>query len=195
MQNNNIVDIIKARKSYFPPQFDANKKIPDARIKALLETANYAPSHKRTEPWRFIVFSGEQVKAFYKNMLELFKQSNEDSSSVELKKRKWEMKAETVSHVIAVYMKRDEKHSVPRCEEEWAVACAVQNILLSASHFEIAGYWGTGELAYSEEMKKFLQIGNEDCCMGFLQFGILKEEVKMIEKKALTDIDEKVFWR
>lgn len=190
-----IVQIIKARKSIFPPQMQKGKKLDDDHIKSLLEMANYAPSHKRTEPWRFIVFSGEQVKTFYDNMFSLYKLKNPLSASIEMKRKKWEMKAKSVSHVIAVCMKRDEKERIPKCEEEWAVACAIQNILLSASHFGAAGYWGTGDLAYTEEMKKYLGLGIDDSCMGFLQFGLIKDDLNLVEKKPLTPIEEKIIWK
>ncbi|WP_157887062.1 hypothetical protein [Hymenobacter sp. PAMC 26628] len=40
------------------PQFESGKTTPDDLIWQLLENANWAPSHKRTAPWRSPVFTG-----------------------------------------------------------------------------------------------------------------------------------------
>ncbi len=44
---------------YLPNGIESGKPIPDDIIWQLLENANWAPTHKFTEPWRFTVFSGE----------------------------------------------------------------------------------------------------------------------------------------
>lgn len=195
MKKRQIPEIILERKSVYPAQMDPDQKIDKDVILKLLTAANYAPSHKRTEPWRFVIFADEKVRTFYEQLLKIQSSRTDDIKEIALKKKKWENKAKQVSHVIAIYMKRDEKHKVPQCEEEWAVACAVQNILLSAEVFGVCGYWGTGELAYTVEMKKFLNLSEEDQCMGFLQLGIMKEGINFPDKKPLGTIEEKIEWR
>lgn len=195
MRELQIPELILNRRSIYPPQMDATKSIEKEAILKLLESANYAPTHKRTEPWRFVVFAGEQVDAFYNQLYLIYKGKTDDAKSVEMKKKKWETKAKSVSHVIAICMNRDPKESVPSWEEEWAVACSVQNILLTAEPLGICGYWGTGDLAFSEEMKEFLKLSEKDRCMGFLQLGILKEGLNLPPKKPLSSIEEKIEWR
>lgn len=195
MKNRQIPEIILGRRSVYAAQMNPEKKIEKQVILKLLEAANYAPSHKRTEPWRFVVFADEKVKVFYEQLFYIYSSRNNDPKKIEQKKKKWEGKAKQVSHVIAICMHRDEKRSVPGCEEEWAVACAVQNILLSAEALGVCGYWGTGELTYTEEMKKFLNLSEEDRCMGFLHMGVLKEGMDFPYKKPLSPIHEKVEWR
>lgn len=70
-KTNNIVDfnieeinrLIKSRRSVFVDQF-SEQKIEKKIIHQLLENANWAPSHGKTEPWRFFVFSGKGLKKF-----------------------------------------------------------------------------------------------------------------------------------
>ncbi|HLY71921.1 MAG TPA: nitroreductase family protein, partial [Puia sp.] len=68
MINENVFDTVQLnllfqkRRSVFPEQYVAGKKIPDEIVMQLLENANWAPTHKLTEPWRFVVFSGEGLK-------------------------------------------------------------------------------------------------------------------------------------
>ena len=55
--------IIKLRRN-IKPQFFTSDVIPDQEIKDILESANWAPTHGFTEPWRFIVFSGSSRQNF-----------------------------------------------------------------------------------------------------------------------------------
>ena len=48
-------------------------KIDNAVIRDLLELANWAPTHGRTEPWRFIVYEGDAKKTFCADHAELYK--------------------------------------------------------------------------------------------------------------------------
>ena len=41
-----------------PSQYN-NLSIDDEHIKLILEAANWAPTHKKTEPWRFRVLNGQ----------------------------------------------------------------------------------------------------------------------------------------
>ena len=47
---------IRNRRSIYEFKMD---KIPKATITRLIETAVWAPNHKLTEPWRFIVITGK----------------------------------------------------------------------------------------------------------------------------------------
>ena len=65
-----IFDLIKERRSIFPPQF-IDKPISKETIEKILEAANWAPTHKKTEPWRFKVLMGEkkqELGAFLSNI-------------------------------------------------------------------------------------------------------------------------------
>jgi nitroreductase len=193
MDYQTIEEIIKSRRSLYPAQMDENKKIPDEDIWKLLELANYAPNHKLTEPWRFKIFSGEKVKDFY----DLLIQVNSEWTSVDEmrpKAKKLQEKAKIVSHVIVLYMKRDPQERVPAHEEEYACACAMQNMLLGMNSLNTIGYWGTGKAAASAAMRKALKLGKEDKCIGFLQLGVPKILPPESSRRKPGDVKEKTEW-
>lgn len=193
MEFTDIAKLIKSRRSLYPAQMDESKSITDEDIWKLLDLANYAPTHKLTEPWRFKVFAGKGVKDFYDELVRI----NAAWVSVDElrpKAEKLKKKAEVVSHVIALIMKRDPQKRIPIEEEEYAVACAVQNMLLAMESLNIIGYWGTGKAAFSDGMKRFLELGEEDKCMGFLQLGVPKILPPIETKRTPGDITEKVEW-
>src|SRR5690606_2784718 len=58
MQSNEVLKAIQSRRSVFQANFtdqDVNKE----DILTILDAANAAPTHKRTQPWRFTIFKGE----------------------------------------------------------------------------------------------------------------------------------------
>lgn len=49
-----LVLLIRSRRSIFPKHM-TGETVPQDSITAMLEAANWAPTHGRTEPWRFVV--------------------------------------------------------------------------------------------------------------------------------------------
>ncbi len=56
-----VFDIIRNRRSIFPWQY-IDKPIKKNDLDKILEAANWAPTHKKTEPWRFKVMQGNSKK-------------------------------------------------------------------------------------------------------------------------------------
>src|SRR5690606_41455111 len=77
-------------------------------------------------------------------------------------------------------------------EEVCAVACAVQNMWITASAHRIGCYWSTGGVTFYEEAKPFFGLGEHDKLLGFLYIGMPKTD-KWPEAKK-TPISEKVKW-
>ncbi|NBG67469.1 nitroreductase family protein [Acidiluteibacter ferrifornacis] len=195
---NNSIEVnqwIRNRRSLFPLQFDETKKIKPDVILSILENANHAPSHKRTEPWRFIVFSEEALEQLFEEQIRIYKHITPSEEFSEVKVKKMQMKARKVSHAIAIIVSYDEQQQVPKFEEEWAVACAVQNIYLSCESHGVGGYWGTGSLVLGVDFKHYLNLKENENCMGLFQLGIPLENLNLLDKNPLTDISHKIEWR
>jgi nitroreductase len=171
-----ISHFIRERRSLYPAQY-SDESIDDSIINEILENANWAPSHKRTYPWRFTVFTGEGLKKLAEFQSELYKRKTSEAGTFdEGKYQKLGTKPLMASHVIGIGMKRDPKQSLPEIEEISAVACAVQNMYLTASAHGLGSYWGTGGITYFEEAKPFFGLEKEDKFMGFLFLGKLKTD-------------------
>ena len=190
----NVKNIIAKRQSLFAQLMEIGATIEQEKIWKLLELANYAPSHRRTQPWRFSVFEKEAKNDFFETLASIYKSTTSKELFKEKKEQKILNKSKNVAVVIAICMKRYDKGSVPVFEEQWAVACAVQNILLGMKSLNIIGYWSTPKMAFSAEMKDYLNLENEDQCMGFLQLGIPKEGLPEIPKLENGPIEDKVTW-
>jgi len=166
-----VNDLIRTRRSVFVPQFEPGKIIPDDIIWQLLENANWAPSHKRTEPWRFVVFSGAGLQRLAQFQADLYQQTAGFKFNPAKHEKLLAMPPQC-SHIIALGMQRSE--DLPEIEDVEAVACAVQNLALSAHAYGLGGFWSSGGITYTEEAKAFFGLGPEDKLLGFFNLGYVK---------------------
>lgn len=186
-----IDHLIKRRRSVFQQQY-SGEVVRDEIIRQMLENANWAPTHKFTEPWRFVVFSGAGLKTLADFQSGLYKKlSITDGTYKEDRYQNLLTKPLLSSHIISIGMKRDKKKSVPELEEIGAVFCAVENMYLTAAAYNIGGYLSTGGITYFEEAKEFFGLGEQDKLLGFFHVGIPKNPLPDGKRGS---IDEKVKW-
>ena len=184
--------LIQSRRSVFPKDYTA-ERVDDALVKQMLENATWAPTHKFTEPWRFIVYTGEGLKKLAATQGEVYKQvAQADGTFKEERYQNLLTKPMQSSHIILIYMKRDDKKSVPEIEELGSVFCAVQNMYLTATAYGIGCYLSTGGVTYFEESKTAFGLAPEDKIIGFLHIGMVKPGLEL--KGRRKPIEEKVIW-
>lgn len=164
-----VQHLIEQRRSIYPKSFDS-EQVSEGELKALLEAARFAPNHKNTQPWHFVVYRGKSLEAIIeKQIAQLYDLKGETEETIK-KAEKMRLKGQLTTAMIAVVMKRDEQQRIPAFEEEWAVACAVQNMLLIAPTLNIGAYWSTGNTD-TFEMRTELALDEEDRHMGWLFVG------------------------
>jgi nitroreductase len=174
MTTTELNSLIKSRRSVFPKDY-TGEKVDDTIVQQMLENANWAPTHKFTEPWRFIVYSGEGRKKLAELQAAVYKQKTEkDGTFKEERYQNLLIKPLESSHIILVYMKRDEKKSLPEIEEMGAVFCAVQNMYLTATAYGVGGYLSTGGITFFPEANAAFGLSAEDRIVGFFHIGMPK---------------------
>jgi nitroreductase len=163
-------ELARSRRSVFPDQFEAGKKIDDEIIKEILTNTVWAPNHGKEEPWRFTVFTDNGLKKLADFQSGFYKQNAGENfkEGTYLKLQQNPLKA---SHVIAVGMKRSVNKNIPEQEDILAVGCAIQNIYLSVTAYGLGGYLTTGGVTYKEKAKAFFGLGEEDKLLGFFYIG------------------------
>ena len=187
---NQLNILIKKRRSIYPNMY-SDEVIEESIIKNILENANWAPNHAKTEPWRFTVFSGAGLKKLADFQSELYKSIATKKGNYEVSKyQKLATKPLLASHIISIGMKRCDKENIPEIEEIEAVACAVQNMYLTAAAYQIGCYWGSGGVTYMEEAKPFFNLDAKDKLLGFMYLGV---PTKWPEGKR-NPVEDKVTW-
>jgi len=186
-----ITQNIRARRSVFPKNY-TGEPVNDEVIYEMLENANWAPTHKLTEPWRFRVFTGPGLQKLGNYQASRYKEAALLAGTFdETKFQKLQAKPLLCSHMVSIGMARDPEARVPEIEEIASVSCAVMNMWLTASANGIGCYWSTGGVTYDQEAKSFFGLGPQDLLMGFLNIGI-----PQFDPRARTPgpVEDKVEW-
>lgn len=186
-----INQLMRSRRSVFPKDYNG-QVVPGEVIRQMLENANWAPTHKLTEPWRFTVFCGEGLKKLAAFQSECYKQITEAKGTFQQDRYvSLQTKPMESSHIIAIGMKRDAGKRLPEWEELGAVFCAVQNMYLTATAYGVGCYLSTGGVTNFEEAKPFFGLGTDDKLCGFLHVGMPKGVLPEGRRKPVED---KVMW-
>ncbi|MBK8607682.1 MAG: nitroreductase [Chitinophagaceae bacterium] len=183
-------ELARNRRSTFPDQFVAGKKVEDNIINEIITNASWAPNHGKQEPWHFTVFSGDGLQKLASWQSELCKELAGENFK-EITYSKLQQNPLKASHVIALCMKKTANKNIPEVEDVAAVACAVQNIYLSVTAYGLGGYWTTGGVTYKEKAKEFFGLDKEDKLMGFFYIGYIAIPTTGVTRKPL---EEKLTW-
>jgi nitroreductase len=181
-----IFDLIAKRRSIFPVQYN-DKPIDKATLEKILEAANWAPTHKKTEPWRFKVLTGKKKDEMGAFLSKKYQEVDPKPKQVTIKKL--EDNAVRSAAAIAICMQRDPMESLPEWEEVASVAMAVQNMWLCCTELGIGCYWASPGLI--KFMGEFFDLNEGERCLGFLYMGNYDGEV---EPSTRGPISEKVEW-
>ena len=182
-----ISEIIKSRRAVFPAQYN-DELIEEKEIKTILAAANWAPTHRRTEPWRFKVLQGASKGKLADFLAETYNEKTKNPS--EFKYNKYKKNPRKTACVIAICMQRDPEAAIPEWEEIAATAMAVQNMWLVAHEMKIGAYWGSpGIVKY---MGDFFDLNDGERCLGFFYMG--KYDAALSEGNRISTIEEKTVW-
>lgn len=182
-----INEIIKNRRAV-SPKFLAKHEIPDEIIWQLLENANWAPSHKKTEPWRFKVYKGNAKQKLVNEAFEILTEKlKTDSTLSALKIEQFKANLEKVPVVIAVILQRNEE-MLPEWEEIAAVSMSVQNMWLTATSLGLGAFWATPQ--FMNLLEPVLNIKEKQWILGFFYVGQIAMELPSPGKGAISEKTE-----
>src|SRR2546423_15482648 len=97
--------MITKRRTVKPAQMNG-KVIGDDKITHLLRLADWAPTHGRTEPWRFIVYGNAKIKEFAADHSNLYRDHTPAERFKDATYEKLKHTADGASHIVIAYMKR-----------------------------------------------------------------------------------------
>jgi len=181
-----IDQIIRNRRAIYPPQY-IDKEISKEDLMQILENANWAPTHKKTQPWRFKIIQGEAKVKLGDFLAEWYKENTAPEKFKEMKYKRTKKKADKSDTIIAICMHPDP--SLPEWEEIAATACAVQNMWLSCSARNIGCYWSSPKSI--KAFGNFHPLSEGEKCIGFFYMGYYQGDAPKGER---TPIDEKLEW-
>ena len=179
-----ITELIKNRRTIYPEQFSA-RKVHKEQIELMLNNALWAPTHGNTQPWRFHVFMEDGLQTLSSFLGKTYLDQTPVDQQNDMKLAKMLTRPLKSSVVIAVSMKRQPEQKIMELEEIEAVACAIQNMHLTATAYGLGGFWSTPKLIYSKTMNEFLELEDADKCLGLFYVGYPEIEWPKAHRKPL----------
>jgi len=165
-----LQEIIEGRRSIGKVKSDP---LPKELIEKLIEAAVWAPNHYGTEPWRFIVLTGEGRRVLGQAYADIAAAGagslGEDEQQERLAKEM--SKAFRAPVVIVAVCVPSDAPRVDRREELAAAHCAVQNMLLAAHDNGLGAIWRTGDPVYHPQMKSAFQLLPHEEIVGLVYAG------------------------
>jgi len=183
--------LIRSRRTVKPADMDAARAIDPALLTELLENASWAPTHGLTEPWRFHVFTGAARARLATDMQRIYREITPADAFRDDKHDKLGKNPLLAPVIIAAIMERRGGDKIPEIEEIEAVACALQNLALSAAAAGLGFFWSSPPLIYDRRFHDWLGIRPEDRCVGLVYLGWPKAGAAQ-PKSTRTPILEKV---
>ena len=102
-----LQQIIRNRRAVFPKSYEA-REIENDILLEILETGNWAPTHKRTEPWRYIIMKGSALQKLSDFIFEDYSKTTPVARFSERKAEKKRNSPLKSGAVVAICMKRHE---------------------------------------------------------------------------------------
>jgi nitroreductase len=184
-----LTDLIRSRRAIFPKNYDPNRPISREIIERLLENANWAPTHKNSQPWRFKIFHSPESRQKLGEYLLDWNEKNKPNEPLAPEKRtKILENPRRSAAVIALCIQPNP--TLPEWEEVAALACAVQNMWLSCAAQGIGAYWSSPKAAL--EAHDFLKLAENERCFGLFYLGW--PTIPALAGKRDSVLEKTVWW-
>ena len=184
-----ISAVIKNRRTIYP-KFYSSRIVHEEVINEIILNGTWAPTHGNTQPWRFKVYTGDSRVKLGDKLGDIYTESTPKELFKPEKLNKIKSRPLLSTVTIIVCMERGNNEKIPVIEEVEAVACAVQNMSLTATAYGLGSFWSTPKLIYTQTMKTFLNLGKEDQCIGLFYLGYPTIEWPKGQRKPIEYLTE-----
>lgn len=166
-----LTDLIKTRRTIGA---FTGQPVPTETINTLLDTAIWAPNHRLTEPWRFIILQGEGTKRYASIRREMLLDMMPGSSEEDRKKAGDGTYAKFISIPTYLFVLQKVAADAEIAEEDYATCSAlIQNFLLLAWEQGIASAWKT--FKDDPRLRAFMGIQSNEKVVGAIHLGYAAE--------------------
>jgi len=154
-------------------------------LQRAINSAMYAPNHKRTEPWRFYLLGPEAIEKVCKINANIVSTSKGPEAG-EKKLRRW---LQMPGWLVVTCVRHTDDMSNPMSlarEDYAATCCAVQNLCLSLHAQDIGTKWTTGAVNFDERFAEAVGFQySDEYTVGTIWFGKAVNEPQRVPGKKL----------
>lgn len=161
--------------------------LPESVLEDLLQTSTYAPNHKHSEPWRFVVVRGEAKQRLADLRVELV----EERARAEGRPLRdpSAMIREIVEPQAIVYVVQQLSPDAKRQKEDYA-SCSIVAYILQLAAWErgLGARWHSGQLTSDPKVHAFLGLSEDEAATCYLAMGYPAEVPPDWQKKPAKDL-------
>jgi nitroreductase len=152
----------------------------------MLQSAVRVPDHGKRVPFRFLSFSGDARHAFGERLAARRKALDPNASDAVIDKDRNRFSYAPLIVAVIANLGPDEK--IPESERFSSASCACFALLQAAQAMGFAAIWLTGWLAYDDEVRKWLALGEFERVVGFIHIGTPKLDVPERDRPDPRDL-------
>ena len=183
-----MIDLLRSRRTVSQGRLQDGAGLDHQVVVEAIESARWAPNHKRTEPWRFYLLDRSRIARLAGLWAEQLERQGSKPDKVEAKRREW---GEAPGLVVVTCTSAAEADEVTQREDYGAVCCAVQNLALHLWSEGVASKWSTAGVAEHEGFWPLL--GHSEAPEGarivaLLFYGLPTELPAGRRNKALSEV-------
>ena len=160
---------------------DANAPIDPSIIDRIVQSAQWAPNHKRTWPLRVAVVQGESRRALGTTISDAMAAFGDDEAKV-LKARTKYLRSPVVLVIASAAGQTDNETE----ENKYAVAAGIQNMLLLAESFGLAALWGSPAKGANKAITDLCGMNSTDHVLGIVYIGWPTQSVPQVDRPDIN---------
>lgn len=188
MPDSTTVDVIRTRRSVAQAKLVGGHALDHREVVEAVESARWAPNHKRTEPWRFFLLDEGRKGRLADLWGEQLERTGSAPERAAAKRDDW---ANAPGVVIVTATSRTEADEVMRLEDYAATACAVQNLCLHLWSKGIATKWSTAGVTQHEGFWPLLGHVEQPAdtrVVAVLFYGLVEDAPKAHRKLGVAEV-------
>lgn len=147
------------------------RSVDRSMIERIIEAATRAPNHFLTQPWRFIVLTGDSLDELGEAMAERVRSAHADDPDLAHRidvERSRPRRAPVI--VVVVYRPATNPRAL-EVEDRYAIGAAMENALLAAHGLGLGAYLRTGPAALDPAVHSYLELMEGEEIAGFIYVG------------------------
>lgn len=187
-----LLEAIRHRRTVKPFHMSP-KPIDRELVMKLLDAGNWAPSHKNTQPWRFVIFDGDSRQQVVDTLVQTAGKGGVPLAPEDKAYQVMQSIPKSGAPVaVAILAKLKNHPGVHKLDEIMSVAMAVQNIKLAAHAEGLVSLWMSGHKVHHPKIDALVGAQKDEIKMlGFLWLGYPKNPLPEGQREP---IEGRVRW-
>tara|TARA_B100000579_G_scaffold178229_2_gene145249 strand:- start:2470 stop:3036 length:567 start_codon:yes stop_codon:yes gene_type:complete len=167
----NTQDLLRTIKDRRNTKSFTDQDVKKSDIELILESGVWAPNHRNTEPWRFIVVDKKSpLKKDISNSMINLQEETSNLTLTEDQKNNISSSIDKSPCFIFVFTTLGDNPEMTE-ENYGAVCCAIQNMQLLATTLGLGVGWSTGKISKIKNLNELLDVDKTLKIVGVLSVG------------------------